>query len=120
MGRAYPRACSEPPKGGRTIHVRLDFAAHAPDKFRLGATRRVLGTAAEAGTESGLLRSLRYGEKQYLLWARTAGRAGWPAINSRRTHGINERAVQACIPRSDSSEASSSRGRVKERALTRW
>src|ERR1700681_1119554 len=106
MGRAYPGACSEPPEVGGTIHVRLDFAAHAPDKLRLRAARCLPGPTAEAGTESGSLRSLRYSEKQYLPRARPAGWAGWPAIDSRRAHGVDERAVQACIPRSDSREAS--------------
>ena len=120
MVRAYPRACSETPEVRRTIHVRLDFAAHAPDKFRRKATRRLLGTTAEAGTESGLLRRLGYGEEQHLLRARAAGWAGRPAINSRRAYGIDERAVQACIPRSDSREASSSRRRLNCWQLVRW
>src|ERR1700682_2102424 len=120
MGSTYPRACSEPPKVRGTIHVHLDFAAHAPYQFRLRATRRVLWAAAQAGAESRPFRGLGYGEELHLLRARAAGRTGWPAIDSRRTHSIDERAVQAWVAGSDSREASSSRWRLKCRSLICW
>ncbi len=109
MLRAHPGACGEPPEVRRTFHVRIDCTAHTPDKFNLRVTRRQLGAAAQAGTKSRSLRGLGYGEELHLLRAWAAGWARWPAVDSRRAHGIDERVVQTCIPRSDSREASSSR-----------
>src|SRR5882762_7726806 len=119
MLRAHPGACGEPPEVCRTFHVRIDCTAHTPDKFNLRATRCQLGAAAQAGTKSRSLCGLGYGEELHLLRAWAAGGARWPAIDSRRAHGIDERAVQTCIPRSDSRKASSSRESLENRKLVR-
>src|ERR1700716_2842830 len=120
MLRAHPGAFGEPPEIRRTFHIRFDCTAHTPDKFSLRVTRRQLGAAAQAGTKSRSLRGLGHGEELQLFGAWAAGRARWPAIDSRRAHGVDERAVQACIPRSDCREASSSGEGLEGRGLIRW
>jgi hypothetical protein len=111
---ADPCAVGEPAEIGGTIHIRFDFAAHAPDKFRRKIARRLLRTAAQAGAKPCSLRSFRQRKEQKLLWERATGRAGWPAIDSRRTHGIDERTIQARVPRSDGCEALAPRRRLKD------
>jgi hypothetical protein len=61
--RADARGRGEPAEVGRTVHIRFDFPAHAPDKFRQKIARRPLGTAAQAGAKSSSLRGFRQRKK---------------------------------------------------------
>jgi hypothetical protein len=67
-------------------------------RMRIGR-HRFLRAAPAARTKSLTLSLLRRAEKFHLRAPRLSRRARWPAINARRAHGVNKRAIRHAIPR---------------------
>ena len=102
------------------VRARLYFCTNPPDDFRLRVAPRLSWMAAAARMESSLFRRLWRGKEEHLFRVRTARWAGWPAINSRGAHGINKRAVHACVPRRNSREISAPGACCQSRYRAGW
>src|SRR5881296_3117994 len=80
--------------------MRVDQPAHSTDERDSGVRRRGLGRpAAATGTEARLLGRLRYREERDLSAPRPPAGTRGTAIDPRRLHRIDERAVIAAIAR---------------------
>jgi hypothetical protein len=77
----------------RAIRILFNLVAHAAHQFRLWAALRVARMATPAGTESGVLGGFRLHKQNDIPGLRAPRWARRPAINSGRTHSVNECAV---------------------------
>jgi len=111
VSSAKPCALRQVPQRKCAVRVALDFAAHAPNEIGLRAAVRPARMAAPAGPESSLLRCLWQNEEKYLprMWATRWARR--PAVNPRRAHSIDERAIHSRVMQGDRRKASTPRER---------
>jgi hypothetical protein len=73
--------------------------------------------ASTARAKTTMFRRLRRSEELYVFRMRTARRAGWAAINSSGTYGVDERAVHASVSRRNCQQISAAaRGGHRKRS----
>ena len=119
MSWAEANDCGEVNKLGAAFHSRFYFLTHSADEFRLTAAPTLLRVAPAAGAKTSPLCRFWRNEELNVFRARTAGRAGWPAINSSGTYGEYELAIHASVSRRDSRKISAA-VRRKHRKRSGW